>query len=251
MSSDRNQEEWTLLRLQPGELLLRYQSIIGFTVDGFIRRGFFSAAEREELIQEINLAMLERKLARIAQHYDGSVYLRTYFGQVVYRLCIEHGRRRPQVSFVAEEALEQTAGREPDPAHRALLADEARRLDAILRLLPKAYKSRLCLKAWARLLITWLDVQLYDAPPTRGAILAIKEKLFGPYDDLTELEVFTLLAALFNRVENKEGAPDSLRRWTTELAGRVVAALNGTPPTAAYQPETLKILLAYVEKMEA
>ncbi len=61
MSSDRNQEEWTLLRLQPGELLLRYQSIIGFTVDGFIRRGFFSAAEREELIQEINLAMLERK----------------------------------------------------------------------------------------------------------------------------------------------------------------------------------------------
>lgn len=251
MSTDRNQEEWDMLRERPADLLLRYQDLISFTVSSLVRRGFFVADDKAEIIQEINLALLERKLDRILAHYDGSVYLRTYFGKVVYHLCLEHSRRQSKTVWLPEDALYNQASKELTPMQETLLQDETNRLDAILRMMPKSYKARLCLKSWARLLLQGADVQLYDTPSSRAALAEIKQQLFEPYDHLSELEVFELLVALFNVLEGKDAAADSLRRWTTELAKRVVGALNGEPPTCAYQTDTLKILLAYVEKPKA
>ena len=64
-----------MLRERPADLLLRYQDLISFTVSSLVRRGFFEADDKEEIIQECM-----RQGAHEFIHKDKDVATKVYMG---------------------------------------------------------------------------------------------------------------------------------------------------------------------------
>lgn len=247
MENAQNSTEIKWLEEAPGQLLTHYQYIVEATVAKFIVRGFFSANEKMEVVQEINLRLLEQKMQKIQEHFKGTVLLRTYFAKVVYNTCLEicrQQRRQPQV--LGEEHLMQQADSKGSAHELLVIKDELLRLQAALKgLQSDQYKGRLCLKAWVRFVLTQLDIQFYQSPKTTKAIEAIKAKLFSPYHDLTDQEVYGLLIELFNLVENKNNTADSLRKWVVNIIDQLIVLLNGEPPVSSHSRQSMKLLLQY------
>lgn len=245
LSRDLQEQELQWLRQEPGRLLTHYQFIVEATVTQFIARGFFAGEEKSELVQEINIQLLEKKLERIREQYNGSVYLRTYFSKVVYNSCLEIARRQKrQPRFLTEETLHETPGSGLDAYEQMAIRDELYRLEGFLRGLgARRMKSELCLKLFARLILKYLDIKAYDTAATKPAVEKIKSIFFQAYDHFTDKEVYEQIVGLFNAFENKLTDGDSLRKWVSQLADRLIELLNGHPPVGAYSREVLAILL--------
>lgn len=244
VSEDQNTRETAWLRQEPEKLLAHYQFIIEATAARFISRGFFRPEEKMELVQEVNVELLERKLAKMQEQFNGSVYLRTYFSKVVYNCCLETARRRqrqPQV-FSAEH-LREEAARQRSAFEDLAIRDEFRRLEALLRGHRQSYKLRLCFKLWCRCPVRKADWQFFDGPKTRDAVARLQER--GNRPDLAEKESFELANGLFNLLEGKNSEADSLRRWVQQQADYFVDRLNGNPPLSSYNRDTFKTLLRF------
>lgn len=251
MNGDLNKREIKWLRKKPRTLLSHYQSIIEVVVARFISRGYFSKEEREELIQEVNLQLLEKKLQKIQEHYNGSVYLRTYFSKVVYNTCLEIARqkkRRPEL--VDATVLQNKASRELNAYEQTLIKDEMLRFEAILKGVRKQRaKLELCLKLLVRIILKTIDIQWYVAPKTNVEINIIKRHFFQQYDSLTDTEIFSLVIQLFNKLEGKQNDGDSLRRWVMNQIDRMIKILNGDPPMSKHSRDSIKVLMRlYFEK---
>lgn len=235
--------EW--LNQNQEKLLAHYQFIIEATVARFIARGFIAPEEKEEWIQDINLQLWEKKLARIKEQYNGTVLLRTYFSKVVYNTCLEIIRQKQrQPRILSDEVLTAAHSDDLDAYQRLAIRDELRRFEGFLRgLTDRRYKSELCLKLFARLILMHADIQWYEAPKTREAIAEIKAHFFQAYDHLSDKEVYQIIINLFNLIEERQTDADSLRKWVNNLVDKMIALLNGDPPAAAYDRDTIKALL--------
>ncbi len=247
MGNAQNTAEINWLREDPNRLVTHYQYIVEATVAKFILRGFFSSDEKMEVVQEINLRMLEQKMKKIQLHFKGTVLLRTYFAKVVYNTCLEICRQQKrEAQILGEDQLTQLAEKQSNAYEQMVIRDELLRLHAALTgLQSNHYKGRLCLKGWIRFLLNQHDIQFYESPKTQTAIAAIKAKLFIPYDDLTDQEVYTVLIALFNLLENKATEADSLRKWVINIIDHLIVLLNDNPPVSAHTRNSMKILLQY------
>lgn len=245
LPQERQERKW--LENEPTQLLTHFQSVLEIVCQQFITRGFFQPTEREELIQEVNLALLEGKLEKIRMHFNGSVKLRTYFSKVVYNTFQELVRRRSrQPVLLTEERLQQTADAELSPYEKMAIQDELLRLEAILKGLAKRKtKALFNLKLFIRFLLEPVDIQFYQAPKTASLLEQLKKAFFHPYDHMTDKEVFDLSVQLFNLLENKENDGDSLRRWVNHLKDRMIRLLNGSPPTSTHTTDSIKLLLLY------
>jgi hypothetical protein len=84
------------------------------------------------------------------------------------------------------------------------IRDELRRFEGfLLGLSDRRFKSELCLKLFARLILVYADIQWYDAPKTRAAIERVKNQFFQAYDHLADKEVYQIIIELFNLVEDR------------------------------------------------
>lgn len=229
-------------------LVERYQYIIGATVSRFITRGFFDASEKNEIIQAINLQLLEGKMDKIRDNFNGSVYLSTYFSKVVYNSCLEMVRSRSRKpTMVSDELLEFKKGNDLEIEKSMLIADEFMRLEAIL----KGFRRRnakllFCLKLYARKLITSDD--LNELSSAEGMSMNVKDfpnTFSNDYDNLNDKEVYGLIVPFINKMENKNADADSLRKWLNMQIDKIIDLLNGEPPTSSYQRNTLRILLDF------
>ena len=244
VSKDQNTREVTWLQKEPEKLLAHYQYIIESTVSRFISRGFFRAEEKMEVVQEINVELLEKKMARMREQYNGSVYLRTYFSRIVYNSCLEIARgRKRQPQILSTELLAEETSAQLSPIEALAIRDEMHRLEALLKGRRQYYKLKLCFKLWVRSPLHREDWQFFDGPGTGSAIARLKEKGNGP--GLSEKEAFGLANELFNLLEKKETGADSLRRWVQQQAAHFIELLNGEPPISRYDQETFKTLLRY------
>lgn len=248
MSQARNIQEIKWLHEQPERLLEVYQPVIEVIIYGFVKKGFFQAAEKMEVLQEVNLQLLEVKLEKIRQYYEGSALLRTYFSKVVNNTCIDIIRKQNRKTNVeSADFLLYESDKTPSPQQQLILKEEALRLEACLTALPRQrLKATLCLKAISRIPFTREDIQFLESPKTQFEIKAIRQTFFENYENLSHIKVFEILTPLFNKIENKDLDADSLRRWTNHILDRFVFILNGDPPHAAYTRETLKILIRFM-----
>jgi DNA-directed RNA polymerase specialized sigma24 family protein len=247
LKEDKNVQELKLLHENPERLLEVYQPVIEIIVSNFIKRGFFHPKDKMELVQEINLQLLEKKISKIKQHFNGTAQLRTYFSKVVYNACMEIGRKQslPQVSE-PEDYLFRAQNTDTNPHQKLALKEEMTRLDGCLKALPKMkLKATICLKAVSKIPFTKSDIMFLDTPKTTDEITAIKATLFEDYQHLLNKDIFDILVPLFNKVENKDIDGDTLRKWANQVLDRFIVVLNGNPPHAAYTRETLKTLLQY------
>lgn len=245
LSQEAQEREW--LEKEPVRLLTHYQSIMEVVCQQFIARGFFQAGEREELIQEVYLSLLEGKLEKVQLHFKGTVKLRTYFSKVVYNSFQELARRRSrEPTLLSEENLQHTPDADLDAYQKMAIQDELFRLEAILKGLAKRqHKASFNLKLLVRFLLQYIDIQFYQSPKTADLLERIKQSFFQPYDDMTDKEVYDLSVQLYNILEGKDNDGDSLRRWVNSLKDRLIQLLNGSPQRSAHTTESIKLLLTY------
>ena len=245
LSQEAQEREW--LEREPARLLTHYQSVVEVVCQQFIARGFFQAEEKRELIQEVNLSLLEGKLAKVQMHFKGTVKLRTYFSKVVYNSFQEMARRRSrQPILLSEDSLQHTPDADLNAYQKMAIQDELYRLEAILKGLAKwQHKALFNLKLFVRFLLDHLDIQFYDSPKTEALLERIKQSFFQPYDHLTDKEVYDLSVQLYNVLERKDNDGDSLRRWVDSLKDRLITLLNGSPQRSAHTTDSIKLLLTY------
>lgn len=241
----QNEKECDWLVHDLSRLLTHYQPVVEIVFRQFMARGFFQKEEKEELVQEVNLQLLEKKLASIRTHFKGTVLLKTYFSKVVYNSFQEIARHRSrQPDFVGEETLLHTANNQLSPIQQLAIRDEMHRLEGILKgFQRKRHKAEFNLKLFVRFLLIEADIQFYNSPKTAQPIELIRQHFFQAYDTLSDKEVYAIAVQLYNIIEQKNNDGDSLRRWIDGVSRRIIELLNGTPPVSAHTVESLKALL--------
>jgi len=245
LRTERNKLDIELLQKNPAALLTHYQSIVESVVASFIRKGYFSQADKMDIVQSINTQLLEKKLAKIKEHFNGSVYLTTYFSKVVYNTCLEINRsnqRKPH--FIGEEVLQFVAEPQVNAWQKMAIQDEMFRLEGIVKsFYKKKDKTKISLKLFARILLSDLDLGIYRNPLAGNELAMVRTTFYDHYDTLTDKQVFEIVVLLFNKIENKSNDSDSLRKWVQMLADKIIRLLNGDEQRTAYDRETLKTLL--------
>ncbi len=253
MTRDDHREEVEWLHHQPDKLLLRYQYIIGHVVNACIVRGYFPQHDREDVIQQVNLAFWEKKLERMREQFNDTVLLRTYFTKIVWNTCLEIARARGrQPKLVDAELLLDFLSESAQASDATLIRDEVRRFEGILRSMHSGrHKAAVCLKLFARIPLRHDDLQWYNTPRTQSVFEVVSNTFTQPYDSLSDKEVYGLAAPLFDAVEGKTTDADSLRKWVGSLVEQFIRLLNGDPPNAAHNKSSLKTLIGlYFDKQE-
>lgn len=241
MSQERNQKEIALLKEDPNQLLVAFKPIIEGTVRRFIAKGFFKSDDQDDLVQHIHLDLLEKKLARIQEHFDGSCYLSTYFSKVVYNICGEMARKKKnQPDQRSVETLAEIKTEELSAFQRITIEEELHKLEGYLRGIRKQKEKKvLSLKVFSKVALSSFDFRVYNRLSSFEDVLAYFE---GTYETEPEKNHYTRLAELFNEQEAKDGNGDSLRKWVQILVDKIVLRMNGNPPTSFYDRSSLAIL---------
>ena len=64
----------------------------------------------------------------------------------------------------------------------------------------------------------------------------------APYNDNTDVEIFSALTEILNKHENKNNTPDAMRKWIKQKINELIDIMNGDPPDSNYNEETIQIL---------
>ncbi|HRY33089.1 MAG TPA: sigma-70 family RNA polymerase sigma factor [Bacteroidales bacterium] len=248
---DSNQEEIGLLHESPGELIVKYQPIVLVIVRMFMRSGYFRGEEPQEVIQSVNEKLLDR-IERIRSNYNGISRLRTYFSAVIRNLCLERIRKgRVEEVYRLMEEQENSLSYSPDQLNRLIIRQELERLDTVLKLLyTQRHKIVLILKALLRIPAREEEVRLLlEAPVSQSLEESVAMLVRG--DFRSDREAFQHLSRVFNFLEGKQNSEDSIRKWIYIREGEIIQLLNGDPPRANHNHETLRILFdRYFHEMQ-
>ncbi len=245
MSENRNIEELRLLHEHPDQLMTRYQSIVETVVAGFIRRGFFDYTEKMDVVQNVNTLLLEKKLDKIKEHFNGSVYLRTYFSKVVYNSCLELTRKKARQPIITgEELLQNETARDLNPEQQLAIKDELKRVEALLKGFgKKKAKSIFCLKLFGKKWLDESDLEDYNKFGLNEELAMIRASFFENYEGLPDKAAYEVAVLLFNKLEKKSNSADSLRKWVNAIVDNMISLLNGEPPVYHHTRDTIRILL--------
>ena len=87
-----NDKDIELLRSDPHAVILKYQETVKIIVKKYILSGVFGSSDFEDILQEINMALLA-KIPAMQSHYNGLSLFKTYFSVIVRNICMkEHAK---------------------------------------------------------------------------------------------------------------------------------------------------------------
>lgn len=243
--SDKNKFELHLLETDLKGLVAHYQPLIQIVVSKFISKGFFRPDEKMDMVQMVNASLLEGRMEKIREHFNGSVYLSTYVSKVIYNLCLEKARSKSRKAPLLEIDRFSNLQEHSISSHdRLVLQDEKRRLAAILKGVFKQRTKRLiCLKVFSRIVLNDADLGEYRSVVAKHELAMVRTTFYDPYDKIIDKDAYHILCLLFNKIDDKTTDADSLRKWISLFIDKMLRLLNGDPPRASYDKETLKILL--------
>ncbi len=243
MEDSANSADIALLRTDPHELLVRYQSTIRIIVKSYVRSGMFESSEFDDIVQHLNTELLE-KLPRIQKQYNGMSLFRTYFSNIVRHACLSLHKKRQTDPVLLD--LERTSDllESASAEHTLLIEHDVRVFRAILdQFHSEKPKLLLYLKLMYRLPITRLDVVNWWPECPENDIIDLLRSVCEEGETLTHRDVFVCLQPFINRAEMKDTSADATRHWVDKRIHLILRLLNGSPPTSAHNRETLGILL--------
>jgi RNA polymerase sigma factor (sigma-70 family) len=237
-----NDRDVELLRSDPQALVVKYQETVKIIVKKYIQSGMFKAIEFEDIVQDINAALLI-KIPAMQSQYNGKSLFKTYFSVIVRNICLkEHRRAWKEVGIVQEEVrsvFEQNPVEKKD-----VFEQEVRRFKTVLSLYDRQLpKLLLCLKLFYKIPISPEDIRLWY-PACSAEDHALLIKYFGSsYHQMSDLEIYRTVTPIMNKNEEKSNSVDALRKWTDSKVREIIQVLNGNPKKANYTTETLRILV--------
>jgi hypothetical protein len=228
----------------PTLLVLRYQRTIEIIVEKYVVSNLIPRGEARDLAQHLNTFFWEQ-IPKLRSQYNGSSLFRTYISNVLRHECLrltEVERRRPSLLYLTgnERALET------DPPGEVLIREYIRLLRVILTLFgERRPKLIICLKAFFKIPIEKPDLVAYWPDCPEPLLAQMIDKFGGNYEGRREPEIFQDLHPLVAGREGLTSTPDSLRRWTSERIGQITRLLDGNPPTANFDRNSLKKLFEF------
>jgi len=237
-----------LMRNDPRGFVESYQETVRIIVRKYVSSGMFRIDEHDDVIQAVNEELL-RKLDTIGKRYNGTALVRTYVSAIIRNICLklrESFDREPKT-----EALSDAVPDEPyemsEPALEHALIEKTRR---VFRAILEQYNHRdqlprllFHLKLRYRIPVSLPDILAWY--PACG--IADRNSLLGRfgrgYEGMEEREIYALITPVLNRAKGKENTEDAARKWTKSKIEEILELLNGSPPTARFDEDSLKILL--------
>ena len=225
----------------PG-LVGKLQPTIRKAVNFHIYKGYFQPDSADDIIQDISLLLLE-KGAGIIQNFKGNSSFQTYLNAVIFNFCSDLYRRKKYPKNISEP-IENVTDPSVQPIPKRILDDEYRKLNLLLDLFgKKKFRLIICLKLTYKLPVSASDLYNYD-----GSVSTKEVQEILKLSDLTNVrvkdkQIFETLNGIFNRVEGKVTSIDSLRKWVDLKTDEMIGFMNGEPPVASYNRESLQILV--------
>jgi len=241
-----NQTDIDLFNRDPHAFLALYQEKLRIIVKTYVHCGMFRPQDFDDVLQTLNENLLLR-IPSIKAHFRGTTVFRTYLGAIVRNLCIDlyriqHAQRRPR-TIPIEEAF-------PSPHTDMTVLHDIRHIRRVFRAILQQFDYRLelprllfCLKLRYRIPIERTDILKWYAGCDRKDLRRLVRSFSGNYEHRTDGEIYARVTPLLNRADGRENTPEAIRRWTGERISNILDLLNGSPPTASFDEETLKILV--------
>jgi RNA polymerase sigma factor (sigma-70 family) len=221
---------------------VKYQETVKIIVKKYIQSGLFKAIEFEDIVQDINAALLA-KIPAMQSQYNGKSLFRTYFSVIVRNICLKEYRRSWKDGGIIHEEVRSVFEESP-VEKKDVFEQEVRRFKTILSLYDKQRpKLLLCLKLFYKIPISSEDIRLWY-PGCDDEDHALLMQYFGSsYHQMSDLDIYRTVTPIMNKNEGKSNSVDALRKWTDSKVHEIIQVLNGNPKKANYGAETLKILV--------
>lgn len=242
-----NLKDIGLLKSEPSALVVKYQWLIQYLVNGYVNRGFLTLEEQADMVQEVTARLLDGGVQRMREKYDKRTLVRTYFGVIVRSLISDQLKKKrsqkAQLVETQEELPEVQLAETNAGPNELLVSEEVRRLETALKLVPRiAGKLKFCMRVWVRWPLSRPIVLEYHPEAPATLVKRVVEEL-QQYATREDKEVYPTVVLVVNDAEGKATNPDSLRRWVRRKADWLIAVLTGDPPRANYSDESLQLLL--------
>jgi DNA-directed RNA polymerase specialized sigma24 family protein len=241
-----NQQDIDLFDRDPNAFFAFFQEKLQIIVKTYIRCGMFKPQDFDDILQTLNETLLVR-LPSLKAHFNRSTTLRTYLSAVVRNLCIDlyhHQNRQHQLRTIPfQEAF-------PSPHTDFVVLYDIHHIRRLFQAILKQFDYKLelprlllCLKLRYRIPIVREDIIKWYPGCERNDIRRLLRNFSGNYENLTDAEISRRITPLLNMADGRENTPEAILRWTKERVDNILELLNGSPPTASFDEETLKILL--------
>ena len=237
-----NDKDIALLRSDPHALILKYQETVKIIVKKYILAGVFKTSDFEDIVQEVNSALLA-KIPAVQSQYNGMSLFKTYFSVIVRNICMKEYAKTNRNLKIDQENITVFI----DRAHveeRIVFEEEIQRFRDILSLY---YKQRpkllLCLKLHYRIPLTAEDINLWNPKCNFSDRNILLEKFGSNFDDKDNVEIYKTITPVMNEYEKKSNSVDAVRKWTDSKIHEIIQLLNGNPRKRNYNEDTLKTLV--------
>jgi len=237
---DQNLRDIHLLKSDPDQLLIRYQYIVRIVVRQQIVLGRLPIRNEADLIQDINRKLVER-IPRMQKQFSGKSLLRTYFSAIIRNVCKEELRRENMVEEPEYEPY-RVEGMSSEPADSFLLIQEFERLMRIIKMFHKEEpKLRLMFKCIMNVWVEELDILGFPIKLNSGITAKLLLRINALENKPKKIK-YAEMSKILELLEGKSVPADSLRKWFKNRLEELIRLMNGSPPTSAYNKETLELL---------
>ena len=243
---DKNKEDVDLLYNDIPRFMEKYQATIEIIVAGFVKKGMFQYADKDEIKQIINEKLLSKIIYKIQDSYNGTSFLSTYFSKVTSNLCLEiHRSRKVHDRKFHEADVEsfQIPYEDKKIWSSMVIQGELNKLHAILNTYVKqGEKLKFLLKILFDISITYEDVLscfINCNEADKNTICAFFE---NKSQEINDKEIYEFITPYLNKYEAKANSVDAVRKWMNLKMDEIIEVLNGDPKRSSYTKETFMIL---------
>ena len=240
MFKDQNQKYIELLNSEPNQLILSIQGLIDIIIHQFIRTGEYRLEDKNDLKQQVNENLL-KKTPRIQSQYQGKSSLITYLSVIITNICKDIIQFENKITFVSvKESMIQDFDNKV--LEHLIVQEEIKKLRNTFDLYQrKKPRLLLLLKLRFRMSIGFND---FKAVYPNITVFEFKQFMIriAPYDENTDVKIFSALTEIINKHENKNNTPDAIRKWIKQKINELIDYMNGDPPVSNYNEETIQIL---------
>lgn len=241
-----NKKYIELLRKDPGKLVVKYQDLISTVVYlTLIGKGFYHKDEKDELIQEVNVRLLER-MGDIKKKYNKKSLLRTFFWVIIKNTCygiLREKKRRPTHSPLNGDET----NRIPPTANNILInlvfEDEFRKYEAILKtyyrniakielILQLVYRIPVLIRYFINYCKKFAE-SFYEAVPK---ILPIDK-------DFPDIKIYNIITPYLNKCNGKDNPGSSTQRWMNNIINQHITLMNIGHEPDVYDKDIFQIVV--------
>jgi DNA-directed RNA polymerase specialized sigma24 family protein len=238
-----NQKDELLLKSDPRELLLKYQSVFELIIRRYSRFGYYPYHDCSEVLQHLNVRLYS-KINTIITRFDGRVLVRTYLSAICRNFIREYVRSiRKRNMLQGSYLVMEPSCYLPYQNAEIMIREECERFDKVMFLMgEKREKLWLLMRLIYRIKVSERELLVFN-PAAFNRISQVDFYILNNSTRLKDKDIYAGILPVFQTPGNEPTHPDTLRKWFNQRIKEVILLMNGSPARSAYTEDTLQILV--------